>query len=64
MSKKFNYRTFTESIIRHILDSHSPDDMLAWQLEMDNDAHDLFFVELTRQLHERHPEHWTKERQK
>lgn len=58
MSKKFNYESFTSAIVRHILDTHSPDDMLAWQLEMDNDPSDQFFSELTRQLKERHPEHW------
>lgn len=56
--KKIDYESFTAKAVRQLLDTHSPDDMLAWQLEMDNDAHDLFFEELTKQLRERHPGEW------
>ena len=56
--KRIDYESFTASVVRHLLDTHSPDDMFAWQLEMDNDPHDLFFEELTKQLRKRHPEEW------
>lgn len=56
--KPLDYTTFTAAVVKHLLDTHSPDDMLAWHLEMDGDPHDLFFEELTRQLRERHPEDW------
>lgn len=56
--KKIDYESFTAKVVRQLLDTHSPDDMLAWQREMDGDPHDLFFEELTNQLRERHPGEW------
>lgn len=55
---KFDYPTFTAKIVEFLLDEKSSADMLKWYQEMDNDPHDLFFEELTKQLRERHPEEW------
>lgn len=55
-TKKFDYEAFTRRVVKRVLDTYVPEDMLTWQSEMDNDPSDQFFSELTNQLKSRYPE--------